>query len=65
MILPAPPDVLAAAHRLRGVIQRTPCTSSAALSTRSGVEAFIKEHFWEPDHEKIRLEHQAQYRKHV
>jgi threonine dehydratase len=44
MILPAPPDVLAAAHRLRGVIQRTPCACSASLSTRSGVDAYLK---WE------------------
>ena len=36
MILPAAPDVLAAAHRLRGVIQRTPCSYSAPLSARSG-----------------------------
>ena len=27
--------------------------------------AFIKEHFWEPDHEKIKNEHQAEYAKKV
>jgi len=27
--------------------------------------AFLKEHFWEPDHEKIKREHQADYRKRV
>jgi threonine dehydratase len=44
MILPTAPDVLAAARRLRGVIQRTPCTHSAALSARAGAEAYLK---WE------------------
>lgn len=44
MILPAAPDVLAAARRLRGVIQRTPCSYSAPLSARSGAEAYVK---WE------------------
>ena len=44
MILPAPPDVLAAARRLRGVIQRTPCSYSAPLSARSGGESYLK---WE------------------
>jgi threonine dehydratase len=44
MILPAAPDVLAAARRLRGVIQRTPCTHSAPLSTRAGAEMHLK---WE------------------
>lgn len=44
MILPTAPDVLAAARRLRGVIQRTPCTYSAPLSTRAGTEAYVK---WE------------------
>ena len=39
MILPAPPEVLAAARRLRGVIQRTPCSYSAPLSARSGSES--------------------------
>jgi threonine dehydratase len=44
MILPAAPDVLAAAHRLRGVIQRTPCVRSAPLTARADVDAFLK---WE------------------
>jgi threonine dehydratase len=44
MILPAAPDVLAAARRLRGVIQRTSCSYSAPLSARSGAEAYLK---WE------------------
>ena len=44
MILPAAPDVLAAAHRLRGVIQRTPCNYSAPLSARTGAEIYLK---WE------------------
>src|SRR3982751_369788 len=44
MILPAAPDVLAAAHRLRGVIQRTPCSYSAPLSARTGAEMYLK---WE------------------
>ncbi|MEO6529251.1 MAG: pyridoxal-phosphate dependent enzyme [Gemmatimonadaceae bacterium] len=44
MILPSAPDVLAAAHRLRGVIQRTPCARSAPLSARAEIEAYIK---WE------------------
>src|SRR5215213_4393737 len=44
MILPAAPDVLAAAHRLRGVIQRTPCSYSAPLSARTGAEIYLK---WE------------------
>lgn len=44
MILPAAPDVLAAASRLRGLVQRTPCSHSAPLSARSGAEAYLK---WE------------------
>lgn len=44
MILPAAPDVLAAARRLRGVIQRTPCTHSAPLSARAGADVYLK---WE------------------
>jgi threonine dehydratase len=44
MILPAAPDVLAAAHRLREVIQRTPCIYSAPLSARAGAEVYVK---WE------------------
>src|SRR5689334_13583391 len=41
-MLPSPSDVLAAAHRLRGVVERTPLTRSAALSARLGVELFLK-----------------------
>jgi threonine dehydratase len=44
MILPAAPDVLAAAHRLRGVIHRTPCTLSAPLTARVGADCYLK---WE------------------
>ena len=44
MILPTAPDVLAAARRLRGVIQRTPCSHSAPLSARAGTESYVK---WE------------------
>jgi len=44
MILPAASDVLAAAHRLREVIQRTPCSYSAPLSARAGAEMYVK---WE------------------
>jgi threonine dehydratase len=44
MILPTAPDVLAAARRLRGVIQRTPCSYSAPLSARAGADAYLK---WE------------------
>jgi threonine dehydratase len=44
MILPAAPDVLAAAHRLRGVIHRTPCTLSAPLTARVGTDSYLK---WE------------------
>ncbi|MDB4881550.1 MAG: putative threonine dehydratase [Gemmatimonadetes bacterium] len=44
MILPAAPDVLSAAHRLRGVIQRTACARSAPLSALAGVDAYLK---WE------------------
>jgi threonine dehydratase len=44
MILPTAPDVLAAARRLRGVVQRTPCSYSAPLSARAGVESYVK---WE------------------
>jgi threonine dehydratase len=44
MILPTAPEVLAAARRLRGVVQRTPCSYSAPLSARAGTEAHVK---WE------------------
>jgi threonine dehydratase len=41
-MLPSPTDVLAAAHRLRGVIERTPLVRSPALSARAGAEVFLK-----------------------
>jgi threonine dehydratase len=41
-MLPPATAVLAAAHRLRGVIERTPLVRSAALSERSGAETFLK-----------------------
>jgi threonine dehydratase len=44
MILPAPPDVLAAAHRLRNVVHRTPCALSAPLTARVGTDCHLK---WE------------------
>lgn len=44
MILPTAPEVLAAAHRLRGVIQRTPLAHSSLLSSRAGAEVHLK---WE------------------
>ena len=44
MILPAASDVLAAAHRLRGVVNRTPCTASAPLSAKVGTDCHLK---WE------------------
>ena len=41
-MLPPATDVLAAAHRLRGVIERTPLVRSPALSERSGVDIYFK-----------------------
>jgi threonine dehydratase len=41
-MLPPASAVLAAAHRLRGVIERTPLVYSAALSARAGVDAYLK-----------------------
>jgi threonine dehydratase len=41
-MLPTPADVTAAAHRLRGVIERTPLLRSDALSRRAGVEVHLK-----------------------
>jgi threonine dehydratase len=41
-MLPPATAVLAAAHRLRGVIDRTPLVYSAALSERSHAETFLK-----------------------
>ncbi len=42
MVLPSASDVLAAGHRLRGVIDRTPLVPSASLSGRAGVEVHLK-----------------------
>ena len=41
-MLPSPADVLAAAHRLRGVVDRTPLLRSDALSARAGAEIWLK-----------------------
>jgi threonine dehydratase len=41
-LLPSPADVIAAAHRLRGVVDRTPLLRSAALSERAGTEVWLK-----------------------
>jgi threonine dehydratase len=41
-MLPAPTDVIAAAHRLRGVVTRTPLMRSGALSEIAGADVFLK-----------------------
>ena len=41
-MLPSATEVLAAAHRLRGVVERTPLVPSAALSARTGGDVFLK-----------------------
>lgn len=41
-MLPAPADILAAAHRLRGVIERTPLVHSPTLSERTGADVYLK-----------------------
>lgn len=41
-MLPTPADVLAAADRLRGVIETTPLVHSPALSARAGAEVYLK-----------------------
>ena len=41
-MLPSPAEVLAAAHRLRGTIDRTPLLRSAPLSTRTGADVYLK-----------------------
>ena len=41
-MLPTPGDVLAAAHRLRPVVHRTPLVPSAALSAAAGVAVHLK-----------------------
>ncbi len=40
-MLPSPLDVLAAAHRLHGVVERTPLVRSDALSARAGTEVLL------------------------
>src|SRR5690242_8859710 len=41
-MLPSPADVIAAAHRLRGIIERTPLRRSAPLSTLVGADVWLK-----------------------
>jgi threonine dehydratase len=41
-MLPTPADVLAAANRLHGVIQRTPLVRSRALSDHAGTDVYLK-----------------------
>lgn len=41
-MLPTPSEVLAAAHRLRGVIARTPLVRSAPLSAAAGADVYMK-----------------------
>jgi threonine dehydratase len=41
-MLPPATQVLAAAHRLRGVVERTPLVASPALSARAGGEVLLK-----------------------
>ncbi len=41
-MLPAPAQVIAAAHRLRGVIARTPLVRSNSLSEMAGTDVFLK-----------------------
>ena len=41
-MLPSPADVLAAAHRLRGIIERTPLLRSRTLGTAAGRDVYLK-----------------------
>jgi threonine dehydratase len=41
-VLPSPPAILAAAHRLRGSIERTPLLRSAPLSALAGADVWLK-----------------------
>lgn len=41
-MLPTPAEILAAAHRLRGVIERTPLVRSGALSAIAGADVYLK-----------------------
>jgi threonine dehydratase len=54
-MLPPPTQVLAAAHRLRGVVERTPLAASPALSVRAGGEVLHKsEQLHRTGYDKIR-----------
>src|SRR4051812_30219255 len=41
-MLPSPADVLAAAHRLRSVVDRTPLVRSSSLSASCGTDVYLK-----------------------
>lgn len=41
-MLPSPADIVAAAHRLRGVVERTPLVHSPALSAAADTDVFLK-----------------------
>ena len=41
-MLPSAADVIAAAHRLRGVVERTPLVRSTALSAAAGTDVYLK-----------------------
>ena len=41
-MLPTPADILAAAYRLRGVIDRTPLVRSEALSAHARTDVYLK-----------------------
>lgn len=41
-MLPSPTDVINAAQRLRGIIERTPLVRSASLSAATGTDVFLK-----------------------
>jgi threonine dehydratase len=41
-LLPSPADILAAAYRLRGVVERTPLVRSSGLSARAGTDVWLK-----------------------
>ena len=41
-MLPSPTEVLAAAHRLRAVVDRTPLVHSTALSAQCGTDVYLK-----------------------
>jgi threonine dehydratase len=41
-MLPPAVEVLAAAHRLRGIVERTPLVRSAGLSERAGTDVYLK-----------------------